>query len=181
MTAQSSADVHDYYRQITDVDIGEVAGDVLAVQSDNPGVGLSAYRLTPTNPQKLWNVNICDMAACPIIYAGCVYSAPAGWAVCVRLADGSVAWKQKLGAGQFSSPILADGKLFTLIDEGAHLVMWRAAPEKFELLAKATIGAKNCTTPTIAGGRLYLRLEKGVACYDLTESAGVSQPQPATR
>jgi DNA primase len=30
MTAQSSADVHSYYRQITDVDIGEVAGDVLA-------------------------------------------------------------------------------------------------------------------------------------------------------
>ena len=35
-------------------------------------------------------------------------------------------------------------------------------------------GPLDCSTPAIADGRLYVRLESGLACYDLSASPGRS-------
>lgn len=46
--------------------------------------------------------------------------------------------------------------------------MYKPTPEKFEELGRFNPVVANCTSPVIANGKLYLRLEDGVACYDLT-------------
>jgi len=150
-----------------------VAGDVMAVQSGDKTTGLSAYHLSPAKADKLWTVDTTDRGASPIIYDGCVYSVASGRAVCVRLADGTIAGDHKLGGGEISSPVLADGKLFAMADSGKNFFMLRCNPEKFDQLAKAVMGILTCSSPAIAHGRLYIRQDKGVACYDL---AAPTQP-----
>ena len=115
-------------------------------------------------------MKVFDPGASPIIYNGHVYSVGEGHAVCVSVTDGHIAWDQKIGNIHYSSPVLADGKLYTLLDDGKKLVMLRASPEKFELLGQANVAALICSSPAIANGKLYVRQEKSVACYDLTVS-----------
>ena len=156
-----------------------IDGDIMAVQASttNPEPGLTAYRLSPTQAEKLWTVKVFDRGASPIIANGCVYSVGNGRVVCVSVADGHIAWEQKIGSSEFSSPVLADGKLYALLDNGKKLVMLRASPEKFELLGQANVAALTCSSLAIANGRLYVRQENHVACYELTVS---SLPSPAT-
>ena len=156
-----------------------VSGDVMAVQAGNtdPEPGLTAYRIAPAHAEKLWSVKVFDRGSSPITFNGCVYSVAEGQAICVSIADGHIAWNEKIGNSSCASPVLADGKLFALVENGAKLVMLRASPEKFEPLAKANVATLTCSSPAIANGRLYVRQEKCVACYDLTVS---TLPPPVT-
>ena len=60
-----------------------------------------------------------------------------------------------------------DGKLIGNCADGT--VMYRATPEKYEELGRFRSNATICTSPAIVGGRMFLRLKDGVACYDLTQ------------
>lgn len=94
---------------------------------------------------------------------------------CIRLADGKLMWKDgALKACGYSTPVCADGKMFIGgfdAKKGGYgdgsLVMILPSPEKGKLLAKAGINQVLCTTPAIAGGFAYCRLNDGIACYDL--------------
>ncbi len=159
-----------------------VAGDVMAVQAESKQAGLSAYRLSPEKPEKLWTVEHTDRGASPIVHDQHVYSVTRDGAICVELTTGKVLWKQNVGGGEISSPILAGGMVLSPVaaDNGI-LVMLRASPEKFALLGKARLGIVTCSSPAFVDGRLYLRLGGAVACYDLTAAANTTQPatQPA--
>jgi outer membrane protein assembly factor BamB len=148
-----------------------VAGEVMVAQSGDKAIGLVAYRLSATQAQKIWNIDLTDIGASPVIHDGYVFAVANGRAVCVGLADGKVAWNQNVGGGWISSPIWADAKVYALADNSKTLLMLRASPAKFEVLGKATVNALNCASPAIAHGRLYLRLDEGVTCYDLTATA----------
>jgi len=157
-----------------------VAGDVMAVQAESNQAGLSAYRLSPEKPEKLWTVEHTDRGASPIIHDGHVYSVTRNGAICVNLETGKVLWKQNVGGGEISSPILAGGMVLSPVaaDSGV-LVMIRASPEKCSLLGKARLGIVTCSSPAFADGRLYLRLGGAVACYDLSPAANATQPAAA--
>ena len=149
-----------------------VSGDFAVVQGE--GSGLTAYRLAPDKAEKLWNMAHNDRGSSPVIRDGYVYVLSGGGgmkAMCVKLESGQVAWEEKLPNTEIGSPILADGKLLSLINGGKELYMLAATPEKYALLAKTTVDAANCTSPAIVCGKLYLRTNQGVACYDLTQSA----------
>jgi hypothetical protein len=69
-----------------------------------------------------------------------------------------------------SSPVLADGKIIAMIEETEdrfYVVMYRATPDKFEELGRFNPHAGPGASPAIAGGKLYLRLQDCLACYDL--------------
>jgi len=40
-------------------------------------------------------------------------------------------------------------------------------PDGFEVLAKARMELAPCASPSLAAGKLYLRTNDGLACYDL--------------
>ena len=70
--------------------------------------------------------------------------------------------------GSIASPVVADGKLFCLINNGNNLAMLRAdVPTRVEL-GKAHVKAAWVPSPAIADGRLFLRLKDRVRCYRLT-------------
>ncbi len=69
-------------------------------------------------------------------------------------------------AAEISSPVLVDGKILAAGGSGT-LLMIAASPDKYMLLAKAPLKLAPCASPCIADGKIYLRLEKSIACFDL--------------
>jgi outer membrane protein assembly factor BamB len=87
--------------------------------------------------------------------------------VCVELATGKRVWvKERFGLGSLT---LADGHLY-ITDKPGSLVVVEATPEAYRETARAKkvlTQIEYATSPTIAGGRLYLRDLKDIVAVDL--------------
>lgn len=158
-----------------------VVGDVMAFAGETDNVGLTAYRLSADKPTQLWTVPFKERYASPVIYKDCVYVIGGGnetygvrnkgRALCVELASGKVAWdvlvgnEGKEGRAELSSPVVADGKVLAVVYP--WLYMLKASPEGFTILDRANLRLTMYTSPTIADGKLYLRTNRNVVCYDL--------------
>ncbi|OAI51004.1 hypothetical protein AYO44_17370 [Planctomycetaceae bacterium SCGC AG-212-F19] len=141
-----------------------ISGDHVLVHSDG---NLTAYQITPQKAELLWTKRLgSDRGSSPVIYQDHVYVQGDFGARCLGLKDGAEKWRTLELKGEVSSPALADGKLIS--NGGGSTVLYRATPEKFEKLGKFISDALHPTSPTIASGKLFLRLENGIACYDLT-------------
>jgi outer membrane protein assembly factor BamB len=81
----------------------------------------------------------------------------AGIAACWDSATGEQKWKKRLG-GEFSaSPVLVGNVIFATSENGETFI-FRADPGKFEQLAVNKLGDRATASPTICGGRIYMRL-----------------------
>jgi outer membrane protein assembly factor BamB len=90
---------------------------------------------------------------------------------CIDLSTGEVAWGvdgRKTGmAGEcYSSPLIADGKLYA-VDGAGVLYMMKADPRAFTLLAKAKVCDATYASPALSDGRLYLRDDRKLVCLKL--------------
>jgi outer membrane protein assembly factor BamB len=149
----------------------EYGGDFLVNMSESRKSGLSAYRLTPDGPKKLWTLGVTDRGSSPVVFDGHVYAIAGGGAghgahiLCVHLDTGKVAWDEVIDFAEVSSPVIADGKVFAVC--GTFLWLLQATPEKYTVLGQADCRITLCTSPSVGAGRLYLRQGNAVACYDL--------------
>jgi hypothetical protein len=144
-----------------------VAGDLMAILTDKEDVGLLAYRIAPEGAEKLWGIpDLTDRGASPVVHEGRVYAVASDRTVCVDARTGKILWEGKPGRGDICSPILAGGKLIASLG-GRSLAMMRSGGEAFELLGEARLPLAQCSSPALVGGRLYARLQDGLACYDL--------------
>ena len=80
-----------------------------------------------------------------------------GIAFCWNAKDGEERWSERLKGPVSASPVLAGGRLYAANEAGTFFV-YRADPEKFELLAKNQLGDEAFATPTILGTRIYARV-----------------------
>jgi len=155
-----------------------IDGDHMAVFTSNKKVGLAVYKLSDEKAELLWSKpEWVDGAASPIVHGDYVYALGKGLAVCAKLADGEVAWQQKIGGSGYTSPVLAGDKIVVFV--GGVVCLVDAAPGEYKLLAKAPLHASQYTSPAVADGKLYLRLEKTMACFDATAAADETPPAPA--
>ena len=139
--------------------------------------GLCAYKLSATSIERLWTVPFNDDFSSPIIDGKYVYAVGGsdyymkenkpGKAVCLELETGKVMWEEALPLANHGSPVLADGKLIAVV--GKELVMFKAGPEKFQLVGRADLGLERWVTPAIVDGKVFLRTAKKVVCYDLAK------------
>jgi outer membrane protein assembly factor BamB len=82
---------------------------------------------------------------------------------CLDAKTGEAVWTKELHGGDMSaSPVLIDGKIYAVSDDG-DVFVYRAAP-KFELLAKNALGEDTRATPAVANGKLFLRGQKHLFC-----------------
>jgi len=149
-----------------------VAGDRMVVLGNKSSFGMTAYAISRSGAQKLWSIPFVDRGASPVIYNGHVYAVGGrakGKFICVELDTGKICWEQRVGNTEFSTPVVADGKLIAVVGDSLWLVS--ASPEKYVLLDKATLRVTRCTSPAFVDGRVYLRLKDAIACYDLTPRA----------
>jgi outer membrane protein assembly factor BamB len=135
----------------------------MVVQTGKKEGGFLGYELSAGGAKELWKVTLKEAYASPILCGGYAYNTGGGHAVCVEMKTGEVKWKVKIGAGQCSSPLIADGKLITLGKRG--VVMAKVSPEGCKVAGSMKCGTMTYGSPACAGGKLYLRMNKGVACY----------------
>ena len=84
---------------------------------------------------------------------------------CIEVNTGEEQWRQR-GFGK-GSLLLADGYLIILGEEG-KLALVEVTPSEYKEKAHFQLFDDKCwTVPTLAGGRLYLRNQKEMACLDL--------------
>ena len=83
--------------------------------------------------------------------------ADAGFAICWESATGKELWKERLGGDFFSSPIYSDGLIYATNIRGLTYV-YRAAPDKFEIIAKNQLGNESYASPVICHNQVFLRV-----------------------
>jgi outer membrane protein assembly factor BamB len=85
--------------------------------------------------------------------------------VCMEFRSGAIRWKRRdFGKG---SLLLADGLLIVLGETG-KLALVEARPEECRVRSSCTISKTRCwAIPSLAGGRLFVRDQESVSCFDL--------------
>jgi outer membrane protein assembly factor BamB len=147
-----------------------IGGDILAVQTRKPEPGLVAYRIKPGGAEKLWLApyDALRTQASPVMHKGYVFLADNDVQYCFDAANGSQRWTAPV-PNSISSPALADDKLFVMINSGNNVQVLRADGAERVELGKANVKAAWVPSPTIADGKLFVRLKDRVRCFSLTE------------
>ncbi|MCG8368705.1 MAG: PQQ-like beta-propeller repeat protein, partial [Pseudanabaenales cyanobacterium] len=105
------------------------------------------------------------------------YSDGVGW-TCQNFADGEEVWSERRALGK-GAVTFADGMLYCLDEDKGTVALVKATPEgyeetgRFELDPQSEIRAsrgKIWTHPVILNGRLYLRDQDLIYCYDVSGS-----------
>lgn len=95
-----------------------------------------------------------------------------GFPICIEMKTGEVAWRGGRGPGSGSAAVLhADGHLYFRYEDGL-VALIETRPDKYVLVGTfrpATVNGKGWPHPVIADGRLYLRDQGTLLCYDVRE------------
>jgi len=83
-----------------------------------------------------------------------------GVATCWRSDTGEEKWKARVG-GTFTASLILVGDLLFGTNESGQTFIFKANPEKFELVAENKLGDEVYATPAICGGRIYMRVVEG--------------------
>lgn len=74
---------------------------------------------------------------------------------CADVRTGEIHWRERLGRGFSGSPVIGDGKVYIIDDDGNVDVI--AVAKAYQLLGSNPLGEPSRSTPAIAGGHLYFR------------------------
>jgi outer membrane protein assembly factor BamB len=131
--------------------------------------GCAMLEVTAAGAKKLWENKAMSMQInCPILRDGYAYGFDENVFKCVKLDDGKEQWQDR-NLGKGSLIMSADGRLIIMSEKG-ELVIAKADPQKFNVLARAQILPKTkCwTSPVLANGRIYARNANGdFVCVDV--------------
>lgn len=116
--------------------------------------------------EKLWaNKEMKNYFATSVLWNGYLYGFDNNKLACQDFRTGKVKWR----AGGFNrgSLIVADGKLIILSAAGM-LALAEPSPQGYHEMSKFQFCEdRTWTVPTVADGRLYVRNEKELACYNV--------------
>ena len=147
-----------------------IVGDHVVVVSNN--VGLKAFQLSVEGAHELWTKEFTTRRynETPIIHDGHVYHFGGAMHACIDLETGETKWEVPRQS-DISSPVLADGRLLVLENNGGFIAMVGANPTEHQLLGRTKVGSLKCPTPAITGSKLVVRANDRLICYDLTKAA----------
>jgi outer membrane protein assembly factor BamB len=92
-----------------------------------------------------------------------------GWPACLKLSTGEIAWKERPPAFGSAAVLFADGHLLLRYDRGP-VALVEATPQQYRLRGQftpLTADGPAWAHPVIHHGKLYLRHNNLLACYDL--------------
>ncbi|MEK6285944.1 MAG: PQQ-binding-like beta-propeller repeat protein [Acidobacteriota bacterium] len=123
------------------------------------GDGLTARKIWENNSMK-------NKFNSSVVYEGNVYGLDEGILTCLDVKTGERKWKGgRYGYGQV---ILASGHLIVITDAG-ELVLVKATPDKPTEVARfSALEGKTWNYPAIANGRLLVRNQTQMACFDVS-------------
>ena len=83
----------------------------------------------------------------------------AGFAACWQAATGKQVWNERLGGTFSASPVPVGDTVFATNEAGKTYV-FTATPGAFQLVGENQLGTEAMATPTVCGGRVYLRVAR---------------------
>jgi outer membrane protein assembly factor BamB len=99
---------------------------------------------------------------CLLVHGDHVYSVTDdGVAGCHEIKTGKEVWRERLDCTVTASPILIDGKVYAISDQG-EVAVFEAVPT-FKLLGRTPVGEPVSASPAVAD-RLYIRGDKHLFC-----------------
>ena len=155
-----------------------VVADDIVYCAAGYGVGSTAVKISKANgtfkATEMWfskgNQPVANHWSTPVYFKGHLYGMfsfkeyGSGPLKCVELATGQVKWSQpNFGAGQV---ILAGDTVLALSDKG-ELVTVETNPAKYTELSRAKVVQGKCwSSPTVAGGKIFVHSTKESVCLD---------------
>lgn len=85
-----------------------------------------------------------------------------GMALCYMAQTGKPVWDHHLASAFSASPVIIDGKIYAVSEDG-EVFVYPAAPS-FKQLSKNSIGEKVRATPAVANNRLFIRGQEHLFC-----------------
>ncbi len=102
-----------------------------------------------------------------IVRNGYIYGNHGGGWNCLDVKTGEVKWSQRgVGKGEIC---YADGMLYLFSERGGVAGLGPASPEGFDLTGQFSVEGRgeSWAYPVVAGGRLYLRYDENLYCFDV--------------
>lgn len=126
-----------------------------------------------TDSHLVWKVStrsqVCYVPS-PLLHEGRLYVVnDDGIAVCFDAKNGQVLWNQRLGGNFSASPTLFGDRIYVPNEQGKTFV-YRTGDD-FELLATNELSEGALASPTMVGGRIYLRTSGHLYCIGQPASA----------
>lgn len=125
----------------------------------------------------LWTNNQSARIGTPLVYEGRIYAVSGGIATCLDAETGEEVYKKRLSGGtgggggirggDYSSPIIADGKIYFVSRSGDGFVL--KVGDQFEQLAVNRFESDNgefSATPAVSGGQLFIRSTSTLYCVE---------------
>jgi outer membrane protein assembly factor BamB len=132
-------------------------GQLIFTSGGYPRNHVSAVRADGSG-QVVWENNARVYVPSLLVQGGHLYAVlDAGRAVCWECATGKEVWSGHLGGAFSASPVLVGEHLFATNESGRTYVL-KATPKALEVVAENQLGDEVLATPTICGGRIFMRV-----------------------
>ena len=132
-------------------------GDVVMTSGGYPKNHMSAMRADGSGKIE-WENSTRVYVPSLLMRDGRLYAVTdAGVAMCWKSDTGKELWKLRLGGTFSASPVMVGENIFAANEEGKTYV-FKAGLESSEIVAENKLGDEVFATPTICGGRIYLRV-----------------------
>ena len=154
-----------------------IYNDGMVYVSSGYGVGCKLVKLDGKEPTKVYENKIMkNQHGGVILYKGHLYgySDNVGW-LCQNFKTGEKVWSERRALGK-GAVACADGMLYCVSEDRGEVVLMEASPKGFNEKGRFSLKpeseyrsprGKRWTHPTIANGKLYLRDQEVVYCYDI--------------
>ncbi len=129
----------------------------------NEYASLTAIKVGDT-PEKLWeNSDYLSDVPSPVATDKYLFVVTSyGTVVCYDAKNGTSYWTKEFTEGFYSSPIIAEGRIYLLDKQGVMQIF--SADKEFKSIAQPKLGEKSVCTPAFANGRIYIRGDKNLYC-----------------
>jgi outer membrane protein assembly factor BamB len=93
-----------------------------------------------------------------VMHEGYIYAVKdAGVALCLKADTGEEMWQGRIG-GNFYATVVLVGDLVYATNQAGETTIFKADPTGFSVVAKNRLGDEQFSTPTICGGKIYMRV-----------------------
>ncbi len=146
--------------------VGSIAsGDgIVFATFGSGGNGKMATALLPQatgSPTVLYDLGIADglsYVPTPLLYEDRLYLwSDGGVLTCRNAKTGEEIYRERIGGNFFSSPIIADGKIYCGSRDGEFVAV--RLGDQFKILGRSRLGSGMNATPAVAKNRLFLRTD----------------------
>jgi outer membrane protein assembly factor BamB len=96
-----------------------------------------------------------------------------GKACCRNRKGPKLLWQQRIGGNHRASPILVDGRIYFMSQEGETTIV--AAGPRYQELGRCHIDDEVFASPAVADGKLYIRSHQYLWCIEGKPSASLAK------